>query len=87
MCNRIQIYPPPSAVQDTMAAISALHGPSQNVTCRYIATVKALTKIKDGEDIKRGVHISGTILVESTHHYPKFPHIVTTLVNEKNYGI
>jgi hypothetical protein len=36
--------------------------------------------------MKRGVHISGTILVESTHHYPKFAHIVTTLVNEKIMG-
>jgi hypothetical protein len=60
-CNRIQIYPPPSAIQDTMVAISALQGSSQNVRCRYIATVKALTKMKDEEDMKRGIHISGTI--------------------------
>jgi hypothetical protein len=65
-CNRVQIHPPPSAIQDAMVAISALQGPSQNITCRYIATVKALTKIKDEEDMKRGVHITGTITVETT---------------------
>ncbi len=87
MCNRIQIYPPPSAIQDTMVAISALKGPAQNITCRYIATVKALTKIKDEEDMKRGVHITGTITVKTTQHHPKCVHVVTTLVNEKNYKI
>jgi hypothetical protein len=60
-CNRIQIYPPPSAIQDTMVAISAVQGPSQNITCRYIATVKALTKIKDEEDEKGSSH--------HRHHY------------------
>jgi hypothetical protein len=69
-----------------MVAISALQGSSQNVRCRYIATVKAHTKMKDEEDTKRGVHISGTISIEATHHYPKCPYTVTTLVNEK-YGV
>ena len=85
-CNRIQIYPPPSAIQDTMVAISALQGSSQNVRFRYIATVKALTKMKDEEDMKRGVQISGTIMTERTEHYPKCPYNVTTLVNEKIMG-
>ena len=84
--NRIQIYPPPSAIQDTMVAISALQGSSQNVRCRYIATVKALTKMKDDEKMKRGVQISGTITTERTEHYPKCPYQVTTLVNEKIMG-
>ncbi len=60
-CNRIQIYPPPSAIQNTMVAISALHGSSQNVRCRYIATVKALTKMKEEVDMKRGVHIDSKL--------------------------
>ena len=85
-CNRIQIYPPPSAIQDTMVAISALQGSSQNVRFRYIATVKALTKMKDEEKMKRGVQISGTITTERTEHYPKCPYQVTTLVNEKIMG-
>ena len=84
--NRIQIYPPPSAIQDTMVAISALQGSSQNVRFRYIATVKALTKMKDEEKMKRGVQISGTITTERTEHYPKCPYHVTTLVNEKIMG-
>ena len=85
-CNRIQIYPPPSAIQDTMVAISALQGSSQNVRFRFIATVKALTKMKDEEKMKRGVQISGTITTERTEHYPKCPYHVTTLVNEKIMG-
>ncbi len=85
--NRIQIYPPPSAIQDTMVAISALQGSSQNVRCRYIATVKALTKMKDEEFMKRGVQTSGTILTEGTEYYRKYPIHLTTLVNEKNYGV
>ena len=40
----------------------------------------------DEEDMKRGVHISGTILTEATEHYPKWPYHVTTLVNEKIMG-
>ena len=83
-CNRIQIYPPPSAIQDTMVAITA--SSSGTATCRYIATVKALTKMKDEEDMKRGVQISGTITTERTEHYPKCPYNVTTLVNEKIMG-
>ncbi len=86
MCNMIQIYPPPSATQDTMVAISASQGPSQNITCRDIATVKAFTKIKDEEDMKRGVHITGPITVETTQDHPKCLHVVTPLVNEKNMG-
>ena len=82
-CNRIQIYPPPSAIQDTMVAMSA---ESRPVTCRYIATVKALTKIKDEDNMKRGVHITGTITTETTQHHPKCVHVVTTLVNEKIMG-
>jgi hypothetical protein len=70
-----------------MDAISALQGSSQNVRCRYIATVKALAKMKEEEDMKRGVHISGTILTEATQHYPKWPYHVTTLVNEKIWGL
>ncbi len=85
--NRIQIYPPPSAIQDTMVAISALQGSSQNVRCRYIATVKALTKMKEEVDMKRGVHISRTISTEATEHYPKWPYHVITLVNEKLWGL
>ena len=85
-CNRIQIYPPPSAIQDTMVAISALQGSSLNVRCRFIASVKALTKIKHEKDMKRGLQISGTITTEGTEHYPKWPHHVTTLVNEKIMG-
>lgn len=85
-CNRIQIYPPPSAIQDTMVAISALQGSSQNVRFRFIATVKALTKMKDEEDMKRGVHISGTISTEATEYYHKYPIHLTTLVNEKIMG-
>ena len=83
-CNRIQIYPPPSAIQDTMVAITA--SSSGTATCRYIATVKALTKMKDEEKMKRGVQISGTITTERTEHYPKCPYLVTTLVNEKIMG-
>ena len=82
-CNRIQIYPPPSAIQDTMVAISAS---SRTPTCRYIATVKALTKMKDEEEMKRGVHITGTITMEATHHHPTCLHVLTTLVNEKITG-
>ena len=82
-CNRIQIYPPPSAIQDTMVAISAS---SRTSTCRYIATVKALTKMKDEEEMKRGVHITGTITMEATHHHPTCLHLLTTLVNEKITG-
>lgn len=85
-CNRIQIYPPPSAIQDTMVAISALQGSSQNVRFRFIATVKALTKIKHEKDMKRGLQISGTITTEGTEHYDKCPCNVTTLVNEKIMG-
>jgi hypothetical protein len=70
-----------------MVEISALQGSSQNVRCRYIATVKALTKMKDEEYMKRGVHISGTILTKATHHYPEWPYTVTTLVNEKVWGL
>ena len=83
-CNRIQIYPPPSAIQDTMVAISA--SSSGTATCRYIATVKALTKMKDEEEMKRGVHITGTITMEATHHHPTCLHVLTTLVNEKITG-
>jgi len=83
-CNRIQIYPPPSAIQDTMVAISA--SSSGTATCRYIATVKALTKMKDGEDMKRGVCITGTITMEATHHHPTCLHLLTTLVNDKIMG-
>ncbi len=36
--------------------------------------------------MKRGVHITGTITVETTQHHPKHLHVVTTLVNEKNMG-
>jgi len=79
-CNRIQIYPPPSAIQDTMVAISAA---SCTATCRYITTVKALTKMKDEEEMKRGAHITGTITMEATHHHPTCLHLLTTLVNEK----
>ena len=50
---------------------------------QIIATVKALTKMKDEEEMKRGVHITGTITVETTQHHPKCLHVVTTLVNEK----
>ena len=82
-CNRIQIYPPPSAIQDTMVVISAS---SRTATCRYIATVKALTKMKDEEEMKRGVHITGTITMEATHHHPTCLHLLTTLVNEKITG-
>jgi hypothetical protein len=82
-CNRIQIYPPPSAIQDTMVAISAS---SRTATCRFIATVKALTKMKDEEEMKRGVHITGTITMEATHHHPTCLHVLTTLVNEKITG-
>lgn len=85
-CNRIQIYPPPSAIQDTMVAISALQGSSLNVRCRFIASVKALTKIKHEKDMKRGLQISGTITTEGTEHYDKCPCNVTTLVNEKIMG-
>jgi hypothetical protein len=49
------------------------------ITCRYTATVKALTKIKDEEDMIRGVHITGTITVETTQHHTKCVHVVTTL--------
>jgi hypothetical protein len=69
-----------------MVTISALQGPSQNMTSRYIAKVKAFTKIKDEEDMKRGVHIPGTITVETTQYHPKCLHLVTALVNEKNTG-
>lgn len=82
-CNRIQIYPPPSAIQDTMVAISAS---SCTATCRYITTVKALTKMKDQEEMKRGVHITGIITREETHYHSKCVHLVTTLVNEKIMG-
>ena len=77
----------PSAIQDTMVAISALQGSSQNVRFRYIATVKALTKMKDDEKMKRGVQISGTITTEGTEHYDKCPYHVTTLVNEKLWAL
>ncbi len=70
-CNRIQMYPPSSAIQDTMVTISTLQGSSQHARCRYIATVKAFTKMKVEEDMKRGDNISGTILTEATQHYPK----------------
>ncbi len=52
----------------------------------HLATVKALTKIKDEEDMKRGVHITGTITMKTTHHHSKCLHLVTTLVNEKILG-
>jgi hypothetical protein len=67
-----------------MVAITA--SSSGTSTCRYIATVKALTKMKDQEDMKRGVHITGTIMMEATHHHSKCIHLVTTLVNEKIMG-
>ena len=57
--------------------------PSDTATCRYIATVKALTKMKDQEEMKRGVHITGIITREETHYHSKCVHRVTTLVNEK----
>ena len=82
-CNRIQIYPPPSAIQDTMVAISAS---SRTATCRFIATVKAPTKMKDEGEMKRGVHITGTITMEATHHHSTCLHLLTTLVNEKITG-
>ena len=93
-CNRIQIYPPPSAIQDTMVAINCHRrdfsvdpsSSSDTATCRYIATVKALTKMKDQEDMKRGVHITGTITMEETHYHSKCIHLETTLVNEKIMG-
>ena len=92
-CNRIQIYPPPSAIQDTMVAINCHRRdfsvdplPSDKETCRYIATVKALTKMKDQEDMKRGVHITGAITMEETHYHSKCIHLETTLVNEKIMG-
>ena len=93
-CNRIQIYPPPSAIQDTMVAINCHRrdfsvdpsSSSDTATCRYIATVKALTKMKDQEDMKRGEHITGTITMEATHHHPTCLHLLTTLVNEKITG-
>ena len=93
-CKRIQIYPPPSAIQDTMVAINCHRrdfsvdpsSSSDTATCRYIATVKALTKMKEEVDMKRGVHISGTMSTEATEHYPKWLIHVTTLVNEKNMG-
>ena len=84
-CNRIQIYPPPSAIQDTMTTV-AISASSRTSTCRYIATVKALTKMKDEEEMKRGVHITGTITMEATHHHPTCLHVLTTLVNEKITG-
>ena len=77
---------PPSAIQDTMVTISVLQGSSQNVRFRFIATVKALTKMKHEEDMKRGVQISGTISTEGTEQYPKWPYHVTTLVKEKIMG-
>jgi len=92
-CKRIQIYPPPSAIQDTMVAINSHRrdfsvdpSPSDTATCRYIATVKALTKMKDQEEMKRGVHITGIITREETHYHSKCVHLVTTLVNEKIMG-
>ena len=93
-CNRIQIYPPPSAIQDTMVAINCHRrdfsvdpsSSSDTATCRYIATVKALTKMKDQEDMKRGVHITGTITMEETLYHSKCIHLETTLVNEKIMG-
>ena len=93
-CNRIQIYPPPSAIQDTMVAINCHRrdfsvdpsSSSDTATCRYIATVKALTKMKDEEEMKRGVHITGTITMEATHHHPTCLQLLTTLVNEKITG-
>jgi len=92
-CKRIQIYPPPSAIQDTMVAINSHRrdfsvdpSPSDTATCRYIATVKALTKMKDQEEMKRGVHITGIITREETHYHYKCVHLVTTLVNEKIMG-
>ena len=42
--------------------------------------------MKDQEDMKRGVHITGTITMEATHHHSKCIHLVTTLVNEKIMG-
>jgi hypothetical protein len=66
-----------------MVAISAS---SRTPTCRYIATVKALTKMKDEEEMKRGVHITGTITMEATHHHPTCLHVLTTLVNDKVTG-
>ncbi len=42
--------------------------------------------MKEEEDMKRGVHISGTISTEATEHYPKWPYTVTSLVNEKIMG-
>jgi hypothetical protein len=92
-CKRIQIYPPPRAIQDTMVAsnshrrdFSVDPSPSDTATCRYIATVKALTKMKDQEEMKRGVHITGIITREETHYHSKCVHLVTTLVNEKIMG-
>jgi hypothetical protein len=42
--------------------------------------------MKDEEDMKRGVHITGTITMEATHHHSRCLHLVTTLVNEKIMG-
>ena len=84
-CNRIQIYPPPSAIQDTMTMV-AISASSRTSTYRFIATVKALTKMKDVEEMKRGVHITGTITMEAAYHHPTCPHVLTTLVNEKITG-
>jgi hypothetical protein len=67
-----------------MVAITA--SSSGTATCRYLATVKALTKMKDEKEMKRGVHITGTITMEATHHYPTCLHLLTTLVNDKIMG-
>jgi hypothetical protein len=42
--------------------------------------------MKDEEEMKRGVHITGTITMEATHHHPTCLHLLTTFVNEKIMG-
>jgi hypothetical protein len=42
--------------------------------------------MKDEEDMKRRVHISGTILTKATEYYHTYPIHLTTLVNEKIMG-
>ena len=42
--------------------------------------------MKDQEDMKRGVHITGIIAMEETHYHSKCIHLETTLVNEKIMG-
>ncbi len=42
--------------------------------------------MKDEEEMKRGVHITGTIMMVATHHHPTCLHLLTTFVNEKITG-